>query len=718
MFCSRFYLRFLPLFASLALVACGGGGGSSDQQSLNSNTQVSTTTHIRGDVIKGVIRDARVSVYGISGGQTTSVIATTMTDANGHYSLSLENLDGPVYLEITPSGTDSTMKCDSADGCGQHIAVTELDLNKNGTIDFGEWFPLPSGFRLSNALTQEQLASGTVQANISTVTHLATQLAMGFPQGINDISIAVAQSQLENLFNIDPIAQSSMVDLTNPDSVAAASAGALRHSLVASAILGLAKENALVEVMDTWVEQLQMNSGQMIIRSNEENLRGNGPTLFDLIANALTTAEYLNLAQQVTSLQNEKSTLSGASENSLTDAQPSPTAGGATAAKVDAFLADLRLWQGSLQLDPDQQSFTQLRDHIGAETGAELAGMLKAISIASQYGAIVSLPNAALGAACDSLNNIFAVIACRTLVANRSLEDICNGSLNLVVGARSLCDILNDLTLPLGNGLVGNFALYDGVATIQGSVEGVELNLTLTATQSHKGAYGYAMTGLATGQSGTMTINSGSISLKFDGAIDIRNLQPPESASASFSITYQQSSADVSFEGSLKGDLDLSSIRETDDSTPGSYAGLDGLPFAITATGTFSSIYGEPYAGALTLNGGDSPQLKLELEVDVPDYSDRALVVLTSTPEMMAQGQLTEAHLSWTGKHYEILYFDAPFHGVRITNQDNVILDLDLSVEDGEQAGNISLDGTTYGSVSPLNGSFLFELSDGSDFVY
>ena len=93
------------------------------------------------------------------------------------------------------------------------------------------------------------------------------------------------------------------------------------------------------------------------------------------------------------------------------------------------------------------------------------------------------------------------------------------------------------------------------------------------------------------------------------------------------------------------------------------------------------------------------------------------LITISSTPERIAQGLINDIQMEWAGKRYNIMYFFDPYFGVRITNQDGVITDLDLSVEDEATAGMIMLNGTSYGDIKPLNGSLLFTLSDGQEIV-
>ncbi|MBA54627.1 MAG: hypothetical protein CMK89_09245 [Pseudomonadales bacterium] len=663
--------------------------------------------------MKGVVKHATVTAYALDDGQVGATLANTLTNAYGQYSLNITGYTGPVYIEVTASGGNTQMVCDYSGGCGDFIGQNELDLNENGLIDFGESFPVSSDFILSTTLP----SSTSRQAGISTLTHLATQLALSFPQGLNDVSIAVAQSQIENLFSVSSLEQTDLVDLTDSTAVTNASEDELHYSLISSALLGLSNDAALAQVLQSLALQLQVNDGQLVTHSDTSDT----PTLLDIIEAALTTAQALELDTQSNQFSQLVTTLLGSESGSLTSAQPSPTAGGSNAEIIDSFVADIQLWQGYLSLSPNQPSFAQVVSAIGVSTGADLTNIMQAISIAGQYGPVVALPDAALGAACDSLSNYFARLSCRLLISGKSLEEICNGSLNLVLFGRSLCDVLNDLTLPLGNGLTGHFALWDGIARIYGTTNGVELDITFTASDNYRSSYGFDINGTAESDIGLLEITAGSFNLVFDGGLDIRNLKLPETASGDLSVSYEQfstveNSNPTSFTGDLTLSLDLSGVTEAQDEEQ-PYAGLDSININLTAAGAFQSLYGDQFEGSISLDGGLDSEIQIQFETDLPDYSDRAIITVTSTPEQISQGLINDIVMAWGGKRYEIMYFFAPQYGVRMTNQDGVIVDLDLGVEDNDVAGYLLLNGTRYGVITPLNGSLLFTLSNGLDIL-
>lgn len=709
--------RLVVSSAIALLTACGGGGGGSGGSSSAAPAPVVQVSTVSGTVTKGVISNGLVSVYALEDGATARLLGSTRTDQSGHFSLSVTGYQGAVYIEVTAAsiGEPTLMTCDSAAGCGDFSGSSNYDSNNNGSIDFGERFAVSGNFMLSSALPSIQQSAST---SISTLTHLAAQLAAQFPQGINEVSIAAALSQVQNLFGLDgSLTGTRLIDLTNPTAVSGATSDELRYALLSGALMGLTNDVAFGETLAAFTEDFIINQGQLVQQDG-----GAGTTSYlDLVEQALATAQHLNLGSFVTELQQLQTTLQNAESGSLTDSQPSPTAGGATAAKIDAFVADLALWEGYLSLNPQQASFAQVVSAMGVATGADLSNMLQAMAIAGQYGPIVALPDLALGAACDSLGNYFARMTCRLLIAGKSLEDICEGTLNLVIFNRSLCDILNDLTLPLGAGVYGHFALYDGVVRIYGDVQNTEVDLTFTRASRSSTRYGFAVSGTVESAQGLLEINSGNVEMLFAGGLDIKNLKLPESANGSIAVNYQQFATDdhpdsMSFAGQVSLQLDLSNVRENDDSAETAYSGLDQIGIQMTAAGEFSSVYGDSFAGSLSISGGLDSNVQVQFETDLPDYSDRAVVTMTSSPDNLAAGLIDTIRIRWAGKQYDIEnYFSS--NGIRITNQDGIIMDLDLSVEDGVNAGRILLNGTAFGSVSPLNGSLLIKLSNGSEVV-
>jgi hypothetical protein len=172
----------------------------------------------------------------------------------------------------------------------------------------------------------------------------------------------------------------------------------------------------------------------------------------------------------------------------------------------------------------------------------------------------------------------------------------------------------------------------------------------------------------------------------------------------------------MTFDGDIALDLDLSNVRNTEGDEDG-LIGLDQIQLTLTAEGEFSSAMGGSFSGALSINGGVDSNVVVQFETDLPDYTDRATITLTASPEQIASGLVGTVRIAWGGKQYDMLNFTGDYTGIRVTNQDGVIMDLDLGVEDGAAAGYLMLNGTRFGTATPLNGSLNLILADGSELI-
>lgn len=174
------------------LAACSGGGSSSDGSKPG-------PANLQGQVAHGVASDAIVRAVRADTGEE---LATTRTDADGTYQLTLD-YTGPVLL--TAETDESTLlRCDSLlpEGCGTFPPSSAGDLNQNGLIDHGETYqPGPGYFQLQSFVPAEQLGQKTPIA-ISPLTHATWALAQrsGTP---STTDFRRAQSQVNSLFGME-----------------------------------------------------------------------------------------------------------------------------------------------------------------------------------------------------------------------------------------------------------------------------------------------------------------------------------------------------------------------------------------------------------------------------------------------------------------------------------------------------------------------------------
>ncbi|MCU7843934.1 MAG: DUF1800 family protein [Candidatus Thiodiazotropha sp. (ex Monitilora ramsayi)] len=205
---------------------CGGGGGDSSNPT--------TVTNLSGTATKGIVKNALVEARRIENYQRTdTVIASSVTDDSGGYSLDLANIPAGV-IEVTVRGrTDaiSTMVCDAPSGCGNYAAyigtgpftisdIPQADLNANGQVDFGESHPIDDAFQMKS-LTTVNTPGSAVTAHITPMTHLVAEIAYAESRvTATDLSAITEDIQTLFGFSSDPTLIQT-VDLTDAQSSAA-----------------------------------------------------------------------------------------------------------------------------------------------------------------------------------------------------------------------------------------------------------------------------------------------------------------------------------------------------------------------------------------------------------------------------------------------------------------------------------------------------------------
>lgn len=184
---------------------------------------------LSGAVVKGITANALITARDADG----NVLGTTLTDAQGGYSLTLPGgYSGPVRLEATVNDLPATLsRCDALSGCGTFGAGDPLDINGNLAVDFGEWAPPAPDFSLTAVTVAE---AGVVQAvNLSPVTAMAAAWVDDFPQGIDARSVAAANSRAAELFGLTAADLDAPAgDITDPLWTHVASAGQVKAALV------------------------------------------------------------------------------------------------------------------------------------------------------------------------------------------------------------------------------------------------------------------------------------------------------------------------------------------------------------------------------------------------------------------------------------------------------------------------------------------------------
>ena len=167
--------QILALFALLALSACGGGGGGS--------STTASTVGVSGVASKGLLGNATVRVYAVSGG-SKSLLGTTTTDVDGAYSLTgLTATTNPIIVEIET--TANTTMCDetlplvngkfdcttTVPGAGTIIRSTLADLSSSNVAHVTPF---------SEMAVAAAESTGTLSAESLAVGQAAVQDSLGF----------------------------------------------------------------------------------------------------------------------------------------------------------------------------------------------------------------------------------------------------------------------------------------------------------------------------------------------------------------------------------------------------------------------------------------------------------------------------------------------------------------------------------------------------------
>lgn len=266
----------LTALLGIAVLSGCGGSSSSDPDPDPDPTPTPTLKEllISGSAIKGVIKSGNVSIYGVTNGVKDSTpLITGVTGPDGSYSLTVEDYEGPVVVEIT-AGAASTMVCDVIGGCDG--------------VAFGEDVSLPSDFELK-AVVPVVEDGDSVTTNVTALTSLAAELAED--AGIDAAQVADANSQVAALFNITgDLTELEVVDITDSSALAAAGgeaqeAAILNAALLTAALADAAAGETIADVLNGIAEDFVANQGQLVQNESSDT---SAVTMAEILESSLT----------------------------------------------------------------------------------------------------------------------------------------------------------------------------------------------------------------------------------------------------------------------------------------------------------------------------------------------------------------------------------------------------------------------------------------------
>jgi len=195
---------------ALLTTACGGGGSS-----YASNVGSGGTGFVSGVVTKGPVSNTSVTAYSISGGQMGATIGSTMTDANGNFSMGIGSYAGPVMLQVSGGSFK-----DEATGTTMSMAQGDVMTAIMPTIAAN---------------------TNTAGIQVTPVTGMAQTLAQSMTGGMTDANIASANAAMGNYFSVSDVLHVAPMNPLVPGSGTGASQDARNYGMTLAAVSQYAK---------------------------------------------------------------------------------------------------------------------------------------------------------------------------------------------------------------------------------------------------------------------------------------------------------------------------------------------------------------------------------------------------------------------------------------------------------------------------------------------
>jgi hypothetical protein len=180
----------LAIASSIALVGCSGSSssGGGDPVTMNPSTQ-----SVSGTAVKGVLKNARVTIYELDdSGERIGEVGAATTNDDGEYEADLNDSyqGGLLEIEVTSVPGQTRMVCD-ASACG--------------SVEKGQDFEVPDGFKLS-AIAAKDEGSDKVSAPVTAWSTMATNRAKA--KAATDGNIAAASKEanfkVQQVVGFDP----------------------------------------------------------------------------------------------------------------------------------------------------------------------------------------------------------------------------------------------------------------------------------------------------------------------------------------------------------------------------------------------------------------------------------------------------------------------------------------------------------------------------------
>jgi hypothetical protein len=252
----------LCLFVSLhfTLSACSGSGGDQATPS-NSDRLNDSGLEASGNVTKGVIKGAFISVYAIDpDSQEPNLAFETISDEQGNFYVDLTGLTvaPPLLVQVT-ADVNTRMVCDVPMGC--------LDTLKN-FYDFGVSMPLNEDFQLLGALVKSPSSTTLLNAHISPLSHVLVTTAMNLPKGFTKENLERADAWMSQAFGLDyALLDTTAADITKGNQLAENNIDELTHGIYSASFFDLVQSkqwtDSLLTLNNLPVSELRIRASEI-----------------------------------------------------------------------------------------------------------------------------------------------------------------------------------------------------------------------------------------------------------------------------------------------------------------------------------------------------------------------------------------------------------------------------------------------------------------------
>jgi hypothetical protein len=177
---------------------------------------------ISGRAVKGVMRHAVVKAYAMEQG-SLRYLTETYTDDEGTFTLPIDGVRGPVFIEVVADATGKTlMNCDAISDCGD--------------VEFGGSVPVDGSFQMGTVLLVDEINSGSVA--ITPLTHLAAEWLLNLPENVGVPEVAMARSRVADVLQVShDFAFQQVPDITDATELQGAENNEIGHAVMAAAFL-------------------------------------------------------------------------------------------------------------------------------------------------------------------------------------------------------------------------------------------------------------------------------------------------------------------------------------------------------------------------------------------------------------------------------------------------------------------------------------------------